>query len=86
MTAKLTTSPTGRGKKEDAIRMQMPPEHEIVLRALSTAMGLPRICALKACRRRKRCRGPVMVCREHRALVKKRMRAALKCIARAPSR
>jgi hypothetical protein len=65
---------------------QMPREaEEIILRTLATAMGLPRVCAYKACRRRKRCRGPGMVCSEYRALARKRLPAAIKRIA-APQR
>ena len=37
-------------------------EREIVDRLLATAAGLPRICALKRCRRRKRCFGQTTEC------------------------
>jgi hypothetical protein len=73
------------GMRSGAKHRQLTPrETEIVLRLLATAMGLPRVCALKACRRRKRCRG--MVCRQYRALARKRLPAAIKRIAAPPGR
>jgi hypothetical protein len=60
----------------------MPPGDEIILRLLASAMGLPRVCVFKACRRKKRCFGPGLVCAEHhRGLVAKRIAAAIRVIA-----
>jgi hypothetical protein len=58
-------------------------EEELISRLLASAMGLPRICVFKACRRRKRCFGPGILCLEHhRGIVRKRMGAAIALIAR----
>ena len=58
-------------------------EAEIVGRLLASAMGLPRVCVFKVCRRRKRCFGPHLACFEHhRGLAKKRMAAAIALIAK----
>ena len=58
-------------------------EDEIVGRLLASAMGLPRICVFKVCRRHKRCFGPHLACFEHhRGLAKKRMAAAIALIAK----
>jgi len=56
-------------------------EEDVITRLLASAMGLPRICVFKMCRRRKRCFGPDTVCmRHHRGLVRKRTRAAIALI------
>ncbi len=56
-------------------------EADVIMRLLASAMGLPRLCVYKACRRRKRCIGPDMVCAEHHhGLARKRMKAAIKLI------
>ena len=58
-------------------------EEDVVARLLASAMGLPRICVFKTCRRRKRCFGPGTVCLlHHRGIVRKRMRAAVALIAK----
>jgi hypothetical protein len=63
-------------------RTLTPLEEKVILRLLASAMGLPRICVFKACRRSKRCFGPEMVCiGHHRGLVRKRLRAAIALIA-----
>jgi hypothetical protein len=55
----------------------------LVLRALAKAMGLPRICAVKACRRRKRCRGAGIVClKHHSGLARRRLGAAVRPLVR----
>ena len=60
-----------------------PLEEHAILRLLASAMGLPRMCVFKACRRRKRCFGPGMECVEHhRGIVRKRMGAAAALIAK----
>ncbi len=47
-------------------------------RMLASAMGLPRVCHVRKCRRRKRCFGFGIVCLdEHAGLAKKRFGAAL---------
>ncbi len=52
-------------------------ETELMERLLASAMGLPRVCVFKACRRRKRCVAAEPACLEHhRGLAKKRWRAA----------
>jgi hypothetical protein len=49
----------------------------LIERLLASAMGLPRVCVFKVCRRAKRCFGAEPVCLEHhRGLAKKRWRAA----------
>ena len=65
----------------------LPPEAaEIVLRLLACAMGLPRICALKVCRRHRQCRGRDMICRiHHRGLAAKRIDAAIRRISTPPA-
>ena len=61
-------------------------EEDLLLQLLASAMGLPRICVYKACRRRKRCVGPAATCAaNHRGLVRRRLPAAIKLIA-APER
>jgi hypothetical protein len=51
---------------------------ELLDRLLASAVGLPRICVFKVCRRRKRCFGAGPACLEHhRGLVRKRMKAAI---------
>jgi hypothetical protein len=56
-------------------------EEDVITRLLASAMGLPRICVFKMCRRRKRCFGPDMACMlHHRGLVRKRVRAAVALI------
>jgi hypothetical protein len=58
-------------------------EDEIVGRLLASAMGLPRVCVFKVCRRNKRCFGPHLACIEHhRGLAKKRISAAIALIAK----
>ena len=57
-------------------------EAELVGRLIASAAGLPRVCHLKRCRRRKRCLGPLLggelACtRHHRGLVRARFRSAL---------
>lgn len=47
-------------------------------RLLASAMGLPRVCRVKKCRRRKRCFGLGVVCLDdHASLAKKRFRSAM---------
>ena len=56
---------------------------DIVGRLLASAVGLPRICVFKVCRRHKRCFGPRLACFEHhRGLVRKRMADAIALIAK----
>ncbi len=53
-------------------------EAELVCRPIACAAGLPRVCALKRCRRRKRCLGADLVCwRHHEGLLRKRYGSAL---------
>jgi hypothetical protein len=85
MAPKSNTEPAPRtpapARKLDPHRTLTPLEEEIILRLLASAMGLPRICVFKACRRTKFCHGPSMVCAgHHRGLVRKRMRAAIALI------
>ncbi len=60
-------------------------EAEILDRLVASAAGLPRVCVLKRCRRRKRCLG-AMVCgelpcrRHHKGLAKARFRSALQVL------
>ena len=54
-------------------------EDELANRLLASAAGLPRICAVKKCRRAKRCFGPDLVClRHHHGLARARFKGALK--------
>jgi hypothetical protein len=56
---------------------------DIIGQMLASAMGLPRICVFKVCRRNKRCFGPNLACFEHhRGLARKRMAAAIALITR----
>ena len=59
-------------------------EAEFFNRMLASAAGLPRLCAIKKCRRRKRCFGPYdgdLPCkRRHEALAQARFESALKVI------
>ncbi len=60
-------------------------EAELLDRLIASAAGLPRVCVLKRCRRRKRCLGPVLggalPCkRHHRGLAKARFRSALQVL------
>ena len=57
-------------------------EAELFNRLVASAAGLPRMCVLKRCRRRKRCLGALvgseLPCkRHHRGLAKARFRSAL---------
>jgi hypothetical protein len=57
-------------------------EAELFNRLVASAAGLPRMCVLKRCRRRKRCLGPAvggeLPCkRHHKGLAKARFRSAL---------
>ena len=54
-------------------------ERELVDRLLASAAGLPRLCAFKRCRRRKRCFGQTIEClRLHTGLARARFESALK--------
>ena len=54
-------------------------ERELIDRLLASAAGLPRVCGLKRCRRRKRCLGSDLVClRRHHGLARARLPSALK--------
>lgn len=60
-------------------------EAEFVNRMLASAAGLPRLCPVKKCRRRKRCFGPLiggdLLCmRHHKALAQERFQSALKVL------
>ncbi len=60
-------------------------EAELFDRVVASAAGLPRVCVLKRCRRRKRCLGPVvggeLTCkRHHKGLAKARFFGALKIL------
>ena len=59
-------------------------EAELTDRLLASAAGLPRVCGLKKCRRRKRCFGPYdgdLPCkRQHRGLAQARFQSALKVL------
>lgn len=59
-------------------------EAEFVCRMIASAAGLPRICAMKKCRRRKRCFGPYdgeLPCqRSHPALCRARFASALEAL------
>jgi len=57
-------------------------EAEVLGRLMASAAGLPHVCVLKRCRRRKRCLGPLaggeLPCRRHHAgLAKARFQSAL---------
>jgi len=57
-------------------------EAELFDRLVASAAGLPRVCVLKRCRRRKRCLGPLfggeLPCKRHnRGLARARFRSAL---------
>jgi hypothetical protein len=57
-------------------------EAELIQRLVASASGLPRVCLLKRCRRRKRCLGDLdsgrLPCtRQHHGLAKARFRSAL---------
>jgi len=60
-------------------------EAELFNRLVASAAGLPRVCVLKRCRRRKRCLGPLfrgeLPCRRHhKGLAKARFRSALQVL------
>jgi hypothetical protein len=60
-------------------------EAELLDRLVASAAGLPRVCVLKRCRRRKRCLGAgaggQLPCkRHHRGLAKARFRSALQVL------
>ena len=66
----------------DPNRELSPQEEDLIARLLACAMGLPRVCRFKACRRRKRCVGPDVVCAKHHSgLVAERLEAAIARIA-----
>jgi len=53
-------------------------EAELFDRLIASAAGLPRVCTIKKCRRRKRCLGDELVClRHHRGLARERYQGAL---------
>jgi len=60
-------------------------EAELFDRLVASASGLPRVCVLKRCRRRKRCLGPAaggeLPCqRHHQGLARTRFASALKVL------
>ncbi len=59
-------------------------EAEFIERMIASAAGLPRVCALKKCRRRRRCFGPYesgLPCtRHHQGLCQARFESALKIL------
>jgi len=60
-------------------------EAELINRLVASAAGLPRVCVVKRCRRRKRCLGDLvggeLLCkRHHQGLAKARFRSALKVL------
>ena len=59
-------------------------EAELTDRLLASAAGLPRVCGLKKCRRRRRCFGPYdgdLPCKRlHRGLAQSRFQSALKVL------
>ncbi|KAB2940334.1 MAG: hypothetical protein K8F92_04025 [Hyphomicrobium sp.] len=60
-------------------------EAEFAERMLASAAGLPRVCVLNKCRRRKRCFGPLiggdLPCKRlHRGLARARFKRALKVL------
>jgi hypothetical protein len=59
-------------------------EDELTDRLLASAAGLPRVCALKKCRRRKRCfgryDGDLSCKRLHRGLAQARFQSALRVL------
>lgn len=60
-------------------------EAEMLNRLLASAAGLPRVCLLKCCRRRKRCLGAMVAgelpcLRHHRGLAAARFKSALKVL------
>ncbi len=66
----------------DPNRTLTPHEEQVILHVLASLMGLPRLCVFKACRRSKICTDADMICiANHRGLVRKRLRAAIKRIA-----
>ena len=51
---------------------------ELARRFIACAAGLPRLCVLKRCRRRKRCLGADLICvHHHEGLLRKRYASAL---------
>lgn len=61
------------------------PDAELFDRLVASAAGLPRICVLKRCRRRKRCLGAfaggTLPCvHHHRGLARERFQSALKVL------
>ncbi|CAN1724169.1 protein of unknown function [Hyphomicrobium sp. 1Nfss2.1] len=81
----MSTSPRGeRPRKPSGIFLDSSPEAftaEYTERMIASAAGLPRICALKKCRRRSRCFGPYaagLPCtRHHQGLCQARFAGAL---------
>jgi hypothetical protein len=61
------------------------PDAELFDRLVASAAGLPQICVLKRCRRRKRCLGALVdgappCVRHHRGLARARFQSALKVL------
>ena len=76
------TPQTNRPKRAPSARAENQ-AGDIVGRLLASAVGLPRICVFKVCRRHKRCFGPHLACFEHhRGLARKRMADAIALIAK----
>lgn len=74
----MTTTANG-GTTDEASAL----EDELTHRLLASAAGLPRVCALKRCRRRKRClarfgTGDIPCLAHHRGLLPARFQSALK--------
>ena len=75
---KKPSTPRKRAPRTGPHRPLFVTEEDVIARLLASAMGLPRICVFKMCRRRKRCFGPDRICMlRHRGLVRKRLRAAV---------
>ena len=68
--------------QDDGLRRHSRPSSSTGM--LASAAGLPRVCALQKCRRRKRCFGPYdgdLPCkRQHRGLAQARFESALKVL------
>ena len=61
------------------------PDAELFDRLVASAAGLPRVCVLKRCRRRKRCLGGLVdgappCVRHHRGLARARFQSAIKVL------
>ena len=63
-------------KRPPTTRLSEEEKTELCRRLMLSEIGMPRLCVLRHCRRKKRCFGPGMICKQHHeALVNARIDA-----------